>query len=119
MTVLSSRSGGDLRQTAAGPLRLMLTALVEADPLDALLVDLDAVVALDVAAVTALMAGYAAAVEWGTVYRVQGSHDPVRCVLDDAGVLDVLDVLADSDDLAALLVAVLRLPYPDDPQRTR
>jgi anti-anti-sigma regulatory factor len=94
----------------------MLTALVEADPLDALLVDLDAVVALDVAAVTALMAGYAAAVEWGTVYRVQGSHDPVRCVLDDAG---VLDVLADSDDLAALLVAVLRLPYPDDPQRTR
>jgi anti-anti-sigma regulatory factor len=104
---------GDLRQTAAEPLCSALVTMLEAEPLDELLVGLDAVVALDVAGVTALMAGYVAAVDCGTVYRVRGAHGPVRRVLHDTG---TLDVLADSDDLAALLLAVLKLPEPDNPR---
>jgi hypothetical protein len=53
------------------------------------------------------MSGYVAAVEHGTAYRVVGAAGAVRGTLRDAG---VLDVLADSDDLGALMLSVLRLP---------
>ena len=98
---------GDLRGSAAPALRSMLVQAVGTDLPDELLVGLDAVSILDVATVSALMAGYVAAVEHGTSYRVVGAHGRVRHVLQRTG---MSDVLADSDDLGALMLAVLLHP---------
>jgi hypothetical protein len=70
---------------------------------------LHAVAAFDVDALHALMAGYVAATEHGTWYRLVGARGPVRLVLQHAG---VLEVLADSDDLGAFMPAVLLQPAP-------
>ena len=57
------------------------------------------------------MAGYVAAIQHGTSYRVVGAHGSVRHVLQRTG---MSDVLADSDDLGALMVAVLLRPAPTE-----
>ncbi|WP_229070217.1 STAS domain-containing protein [Actinoplanes sp. DH11] len=98
---------GDVRSPAAPALGSILVQVVGTGLLDELVVGLHAVSGFDVAAVSALMAGYGAAVEHGTSYRVVGAHGRVRHVLQRTG---MSDVLADSDDLGALILAVLLRP---------
>lgn len=85
----------------------MLVQTVKVDVLDQLLVNLRGVRSFDVAAVNALLGGYRAAVEFGTTYRVTGAHGQARHVLQRTG---TSDVLADSDDLGALILAALLHP---------
>ncbi len=90
----------DVRQS----LRSQLLKLITMDRVEVLQVNLTQVTALNEAGVVALMFGYAKAVDYGTTYRVRHAHGTVECALRLAG---VLDVLADSEDLGALLVAAI------------
>nr|CEL17553.1 hypothetical protein [Kibdelosporangium sp. MJ126-NF4]CTQ91221.1 hypothetical protein [Kibdelosporangium sp. MJ126-NF4] len=74
---------------------------------DTFLINLRHASALGTAGVHALLSGYATAVDCGTRYRVLHAHGTVRATLQATG---TLDLLTDSDDLGALLVAVLILP---------
>lgn len=74
---------------------------------DKLIVDLDAVVSLSFAGVQALVSAYVTAIDFGTSYHVINAHGAVRRMLRDTG---TLEVLADSEDLGALLLALLVLP---------
>jgi anti-anti-sigma regulatory factor len=95
---------GDLRGSVVQPLRSTVVQTIVGDLPDQLLVRLDDVHEIDEAGVTALMSGYIAAIDYGTSYRVRGARGSVRRVLHATR---TLDVLADSDDLAALLLSVL------------
>ncbi len=55
------------------------------------------------------MAGYVNAIEYGTTCRVVNAHDHVRKALQATS---ILEVLADSDDIGSLLLALLALPAP-------
>lgn len=103
---------GDLRGPAAEQLRSTVVQTIEVNQLDRLLVGLDAVSDIDMAGVTVLMSGYLAAIDYGTSYQVAGAHGRVRRVLQIAG---ILDVLADSDDLGALLLALMLRPSAHRP----
>lgn len=103
---------GDLRGPAAEMLRTELVQSIAQDRPDRLLVDLDSVSDLDVAGVAALMAGYLAAIDHGVSYQVTRAHGRTREMLHTTG---TLDVLADSDDLGALLLAIALRPTPDTP----
>ena len=98
---------GDLSGSAASSVQLMLVQTVDTDLPDELLVGLHAVSVLDVATVSALLAGYIAAIEHGTSYRVVGAHGRARHILQRTG---MSEVLADSDDLGALMLALLLRP---------
>jgi anti-anti-sigma regulatory factor len=74
---------------------------------DEVVVDLDAVRALDTAGVCVLIWAHHAAVEWGSVYRVVNAHGQVHRALLATG---MQAVLADSEDIGALLLALLALP---------
>jgi Low affinity iron permease len=87
---------GTVQGVAAGRVRSVLAHLTVTRPAG--------VSWLDEAGLTALVWGYAAAIDYGSTYRVINSQGRVRRVLRATG---TLDVLADSDDLGALLVAVL------------
>ncbi|WP_329064321.1 hypothetical protein [Amycolatopsis sp. NBC_01480] len=67
---------------------------------------------LNLSGVHALIAGYAAAIDYGTSYHVRHAPGPVRHVLQATG---TMDLLSDSDDLGALVLAVLTLPEPGLP----
>jgi anti-anti-sigma regulatory factor len=71
---------------------------------DELIIDLDAVVRLSTGTLAALICGYVTAIEYGTSYRVVNAHDEVRQAMQATG---TLDMLADSEDTGALLLAVL------------
>lgn len=107
---------GDLCGVAAETLRAEVVQTIVVDLPDRLFVDLDSVSGLDMAGVTALMSGYLAAIDYGVWYRVAGAHGRVREVLHTTG---TLDVLADSDDLGGLLLAVALCPAPDGPGSRR
>lgn len=98
---------GDLSGVAVEPLRLLVVHTISDDQPDELLINLDAVTALDAAGVEALISGYVTAIEHGSSYRVVNAHGAVRRVLNVTG---TLDVLADSDDLGSLLLTALRSP---------
>lgn len=82
----------------------MLLEVIVVDRPDELIIDLDAVVRLSTAALAALICGYVAAIEYGTSYRVVNAHGEVRQAMQATG---ILDMLADSDDTRALLLALL------------
>jgi anti-anti-sigma factor len=98
---------GDLRGAAVEPLRLKIVHTITDSQPDELSLNLNAVTGLDPSGAAALMAGYLTAIEHGTIYRVVGARGMVHRVLDATG---TLEVLADSNDLASLLLAVLRSP---------
>jgi anti-sigma B factor antagonist len=108
-------SGASVRLELAGDVRGMVAELLTAMILDAIVtdladevhVDLDGVTFLDHSGVLALVCGYVAAVEFGTAYRVVNAREQVHRTLRATG---VLDALADSNDLGALLLALLTLP---------
>jgi hypothetical protein len=74
------------------------------DKPDELQISLDAVSDLIDPGVLALMSGYVVAIDYGTQYRVMRARNQVRAGLRALG---ILDALRDSDDLGALLLAVL------------
>jgi len=108
----------DLAGEVRGPvLRQLATLIVDAvvvDLTDELVIDLDAVSFLDPAGVGVLIWGYEAAMDCGTLYRVVNPRDQVHRALAAIG---MVDVLADSQDIGAVLLALLTLPDPDGPDR--
>jgi anti-anti-sigma factor len=105
---------GEVRGTAANNLAVIVLDAIVVDSADEVYVDLDAVTYLDGAGVLALVCGYVAAVECGTTYRVVNARGQVYRALQATG---TLDALADSEDLGALLLALLTLP-PVKPRPT-
>jgi anti-anti-sigma regulatory factor len=103
---------GDLRGSVAEPLRATVVQTIEVHQPDRLLIGLDTASDIDTAGVMALMAGYLAAIGHGTSYHVTGARGRVRRVLQTAG---ILEVLADSDDLGALLLALMLRPSAPGP----
>ncbi len=100
---------GEVRGPAAGQLLALVLATVVVERADDLVIDLDAVGFLDPTGVWALLYGYGAAVEYGTVYRVLNAHGQPHRALRATG---MLDVLRDSQDTGAALVALALLPRP-------
>lgn len=92
--------------TAVALQRMILDAIVDCLP-DELLLDLDGVTVLGRTAVIALVSGYVAAIERGVVYRVVNAHRQALATMQATG---TLDVLANSEDIGALMVAVLARP---------
>lgn len=94
---------GQLRGRDALLLYGMMLDVVFGDLPDGLVVDLQDLAFLDGDGHRVLVAGYAAAIEHGVRVRMINANGQVRVRLQDAW---TLDVLADSDDLGALLAAV-------------
>jgi anti-anti-sigma factor len=103
---------GEVRGTAVHQLATLILDAIVVDLADELVIDLDAVGFLDPAEVWALICGYEAAVECGTLYRVVNARDQVHHALEATG---MMDVLADSQDIGAVLLALLTLPDPGCP----
>lgn len=95
---------GELDGAAVVQLRRVLLEAIVVDRPDELIIDLDAVVRLSTGALAVLICGYVTAIEYGTSYRVVNAHDEVRHAMQATG---TLDMLADSDDTGALLLALL------------
>ncbi|MFE9750223.1 STAS domain-containing protein [Saccharothrix saharensis] len=98
---------GHLRSLEAHRLGSTLVRTIVVDLPDRLQVDLQSVVSIDFAGVHALLSRYATAIEYGTRYRVADSDPEVGRVLRAT---DTFDLLGDSEDLGALLLAVLTRP---------
>jgi anti-anti-sigma factor len=94
---------GDLHGAAVAQLRLRLLESIIAERSDDLIIDLDAVTCLSPAALATLIVGCVTAIDYGTSYRVINAHDNVRRVIEASG---TADLLADSDDIGALLLAL-------------
>jgi anti-anti-sigma factor len=95
---------GELQGGVARRLALTAVEVLVVDRPDVLVIDLGAVCSIGPVGVEVLVLGYAVAIEHGTVYRVVDAHGQVRRVLESAG---VLDVLADSEDVGSLVLALL------------
>ncbi|GAA4475606.1 STAS domain-containing protein [Phytohabitans houttuyneae] len=103
--------GVDLAGELSGPdvvtLQTMIfEAIIEGSP-DELIVDLGGVVFLGADGHRALVSGYVVAVEYGTTYRVVSARDQV---LGTLRANQTSEMLADSRDLGALLLALLSRP---------
>jgi anti-anti-sigma regulatory factor len=61
------------------------------------------------AGLAALVCGYVAAIDYGTWYRIVNAHHDVRRVIEASG---MLDMLTESDDIGALLLALLLVGGP-------
>lgn len=106
-------SGPVTEQTAVELTRLIDRVLVTGYVTE-VIVSLDAVELLDDSGIWALIHGYASAAEHGVTYRVVNAHGQPRYALRSAG---IDDVLADSRDIGALLLALLTLPPRRVPRR--
>lgn len=103
-SVVRLNVAGDLHGSAVAQLRLRLLETIIIGRPDELIIDLGAVSCLSGAGLAALISGYVAAIDYGTSYRVVNAHHDVRRVIEQSG---TLDMLTDSDDIGALLLAVL------------
>jgi anti-anti-sigma factor len=95
---------GDLHGCATAQLRLRLVETIIIERPDELIIDLGALNGLSSAGLAALICGYVAAIDYGTSYRVVNARHDVRRVIEESG---TLDMLADSDDVGSLLLALL------------
>lgn len=98
---------GQVLGGAADDLRLLITEVVLVDRPDTLLTNLHHVTALGVTGIAALLTGYLTAMDYGTSYHLLDAHGQARDVLQATG---IIDMLADNNDLGALLLAVLACP---------
>ncbi len=98
---------GDIRGAAVGRLHMMLIEVILVDLPAHLIVDLGAVTYLSHPGIVMLAHSCGTAVEYGTGYRVVGARDQARQALHDSG---VHEWLADSEDLGALVLALLAQP---------
>jgi hypothetical protein len=103
---------GRVLGAAAADLQSLITEAIVARRPDTLMINLHHVTALSVTGVRALLVGYVVAIDHGTSYRVLHAHGQAHYVLQATG---TMDVLADSDDLGALILAVLTLPEAGPP----
>jgi anti-anti-sigma regulatory factor len=103
-TVLQLDVHGEVLGAAAERLKALAMDAIMMIQLDTFVIDLHYATAIDFAGMRALLAGYTTAIEHGTRYCALRAHGPVRDALQAAG---VLGVLADSEDLGALLLAVV------------
>ncbi len=92
---------------AVGRLHMMLIEVILVDLPAHLIVDLGAVTYLSHPGIVMLAHSCGTAVEYGTGYRVVGARDQARQALHDSG---VHEWLADSEDLGALVLALLAQP---------
>jgi anti-anti-sigma factor len=95
---------GEIRGAAVAQLELSLLAVIIADSPRELVIDLHPATWLSDTGVNALVTGYTVAIEYGTLYRVTNAHHDVRRALQIAG---VHDLLTNSDDVGALVLALL------------
>jgi anti-anti-sigma regulatory factor len=98
---------GELRGPDVVTLQRVIFEAIVRDWADELIVDLDGVDGLGADGHGVLVSGYVVAVEYGTTYRVINAHGQVRARLRAD---QTFDLLADSRDLGALLVALLSRP---------
>jgi anti-anti-sigma factor len=106
-TMVTLRPAGDLTTRMLAQLLARLVQEVTAGDAVEVVVDLDAVTRLAAKAVAVLLGGYQFAVDHGVRLRVVNTGDAVRQQLEHCG---LFDVLADSDDLGALIAAVIIAP---------
>jgi anti-anti-sigma regulatory factor len=97
----------------AGTLQLLIVEVIVAVRPGTFLINLAGVTYLGMTGMQALLTGYITAIDYGTSYRVKRAHGQARRALDAAG---ILDMLADSDDIGALLLAVSALCPPTAPR---
>jgi anti-anti-sigma regulatory factor len=90
-------------------LKMIFGAIIGGLP-DELILDLDETTFLGDDGHWVLVAGYAVAIQYGTRFRVVNARGQVRHRLQAT---ETLDALADSDDLGALVAAVLIGPTPN------
>ena len=102
---------GQVLGAAAVDLQLLIVEVIVDRLPDSLLMNLRHVTALSVGGVRGLVTGYVTAIDNGTAYRVLNAHGPARRILQTTA---TIDVLADSNDLGALLLAALDLPEVDE-----
>jgi anti-anti-sigma factor len=109
-TAISLELAGELRGHDIWTLQKMISAAIADGLPDELVVDLDEVTFLGRDGHMVLVAGYIVAIEHGTRYRAINARGQVRSRLQAT---QTLDVLADSQDLGALVAAALLRPAPD------
>ncbi|WP_409494587.1 hypothetical protein [Amycolatopsis sp. cmx-11-12] len=101
----------DVHGPVLGPATVFLQNLIVSSIVltlpETLVIDLRHTTSLDLAGVNTLLTGYNTAIDHGTSYRVLHACGPVRDLLQ---LTRTWEVLADSDDLGALLGAVLLIP---------
>jgi len=90
-------------------LQTMIFGAITEEWADELIVDLDGVDFLGAEGHWVLVSGYVVAVEYGTTYRVVNAGGQVLAGLQANR---TSDMLADSHDLGALLLALLSRPAP-------
>ncbi|NKQ55659.1 hypothetical protein HFP15_22530 [Amycolatopsis sp. K13G38] len=98
---------GQVLEKDAASLEWLITGVILSEWPDRFEINLEGLREISTPTVNALLTGYVIAIEHGTSYHVLHASGQPRRVLDAAG---VIEVLADSDDLGALLEAVVRLP---------
>ncbi|MEV6898756.1 STAS domain-containing protein [Amycolatopsis sp. NPDC051372] len=103
---------GQVLAAAAAELGIFIMRVIATEQPDELLIDLRDATALDACGADLLFAGYVTAIDCGTTYHVLHARGQARRMLQAKG---TLDVLADSNDLGALLLAVSTLPRPEPP----
>ncbi|HEY3690135.1 MAG TPA: STAS domain-containing protein [Pseudonocardiaceae bacterium] len=94
---------GQVVGAAVDDLTLLIITTIVGEAPDMLLIDLRHVTALSGNGVRALLTGYATAIDYGTSFHVVHASGTARYSLQLTG---TLDLLADSNDLGALLLAV-------------
>jgi anti-anti-sigma factor len=95
-------------------LQSQISGLIVADHPELLRINLEQVTALSSAGIRTLIDGYSTAISHGTSYQVRHARGAVRRVLKLAG---VLSMLADSDDVGALLLATMECNASVPPPR--
>ncbi|MFE5563365.1 hypothetical protein ACFQ68_00130 [Amycolatopsis japonica] len=98
---------GAVQGRTAARLGLIIDWAIVVKRPDALVINLRHASEISCEGVNALIGGYAAAIDCGTSYRVVNAQGVTLPILDATG---TRDVLAGSDDLGALMVAVLLPP---------
>lgn len=101
---------GEVRGAGVYQLVALICDVIVDDVADELIIDLDAVNSLDPVGVWVLICGYEVTMECGIVYRVLNPRGQARQALQAAG---MLEVLADSEDVGAMLLALASLPDPN------
>jgi anti-anti-sigma regulatory factor len=91
---------GELHSGAVVQLRLMLLEAIVVGRPGELIIDLDRAVSLSTGGLAALVGGNVTALEYGTSYRVIKPRGEVREAMQAVG---MLDMLADSDDIGAVV----------------
>lgn len=103
---------GQVMGRAAIDLQVLITKVINGEQPDALVVNLQGVIGLCGSGLHALIAGYLAAIDQGTSYSVVHAQGQARHVLQATG---TMEMLTDSNDLGALLLAVLAHPVTNTP----